>query len=76
MNMELDKDIHTERTLEAMYDHIRTRMTRETGKKCPVVRYFADVLAAMKLENNERIVLDIGVIDCKELDCPCFKRKG
>ncbi|MHA1286542.1 MAG: hypothetical protein ACTSPB_03960 [Candidatus Thorarchaeota archaeon] len=67
------EDIRLEKALETLYDHMRGKLPPETRKICPALRLVADLLVAVKSENNREIALEMGMICDEEWECHCGK---
>ena len=65
------ENIKLEKFLETLYDHMRAKLPPEAKKGCPVLRCVADLLVAVKSENNREIALELGMICDGEWECPC-----
>lgn len=76
--VEADRDIFLEKFLEMLYDQMKTRVPSEAKNKCPILECMADLLVAMKSENNREMALEFGILafeSCKDAGCPCKFKK-
>jgi hypothetical protein len=49
------EDIKLEKFLETLYDHMRAKLPLEAKRSCPALSCVADLLVAVKSENNREI---------------------
>jgi len=65
-------DIRMEKTLEAIHDYLENNLPSDVCRNCPALKSVANVLMAMKAENNEQIAAELGILNNKRLECPRF----
>lgn len=60
-----------EKVIQAIYDHVSSRLPFDQRCDCLALYCLASVLVAVKMAGNERISVDLGLVDGEEWECEC-----
>lgn len=71
--MQVGKDIHLEKFLEAMVEQYTFDLGEEAARECPVLRSMMECLSAVKASNNAEIRIEMGIVGNLK-KCPCFEK--
>ena len=70
--MQVSKDIHLEKALEAMVEQYIYDLGEEIARDCPLIQNINENIHHIKSSNNAEIRLELGIVgNCKR--CPCNK---
>jgi len=70
------ENIKLEKFLERLCDHVRAKLPQKAKRSYPALRCVADLMVAVKSENNREIALELGMICEGEWEYNCDKNSN